>query len=220
MIIMDGQSVSRTLNFPDTYTVMLPDTALQGKRCPMVICLHDLGQDHQQLLYAAAAAELPDCLGVALVIPNGRRSCFLNMAHGPRWLDDVSQDLPRRLQAAMPVDPDRMSVIGLGAGALAALQMARCGVPCGLIDPCTADPLAWNSSRWPRKEEWLGVFEDKAGDWQPGLWADTKGSMTGDSAAIRRTAQQLGLDHWRVIETGTALGDKLASCLACLLETA
>lgn len=216
MILLEGTRRSQTLNFPNAYTVLLPDAPRAGERFPLVLCLHDLGEDRQSMAYAIHSATLPGQMRTALVIPDGRRSCFLDMAHGPRWNAYLERELLPALCASMPCDSSRLSVLGLGAGALGALALARRGLPCVLIDPCTQDPLARNAMRWPCEAEWLSLFEGREAQWQPGPWDEGDGLLLGNPQALTAAAAQLGLRRWRAEPSEAKRSDLLARALEWL----
>ena len=218
MLVIDAKARAQCLNFPNAHTVLLHDEALEGKCAPLVLCLHDLGYDREEFKSQARLAVLTERYAVALTMPDGRRSCFLNMAHGPRWNDYLSRDLLPLLCRTFPVNGDRVGVIGLGTGALGALQLARQGLPCVLIEPEVGDAVEYHSSRWPSETEWRGVFEGRGADWQPQLWKDVTGAMVGGEASLAHTAVQLGLHHWAKIDLAIDLEAQLNAALAHLMN--
>ncbi len=111
MIVVDGRARTNYLKFPNAYTLLLPERAGKGERMPFVLCLHDLGQDRWQCLREMDAQELVERLGIALVLPDGRYSCFLNMAHGPRWNDYLGQELPAQLCHTFALDRKKTGVL-------------------------------------------------------------------------------------------------------------
>lgn len=202
------------LNFACAYTVLLPEQLVPGERIPLVIALHDVGTGRQGLVQVLGASGLVDAYRVAVALPEGRLSCFLNMAHGPRWQAYIREELLPRITAAMPCDASRVYALGVGAGALGALALARDGLPCALVDPVVDDPFGYQASRWPAEEAWLAVFEGQEAQWQPGLWANIHGMMTGTASALHTAAAKLGLAHWQAEASAAPLADKLAAAFA------
>ena len=85
MLTVHGWQRAKTLGFPVRYDLALPDAALEGARVPVTLLLHDLGQGLTQWRDQARLARLVEGFQVALLMPEGRRSCFVDMAHGPQW---------------------------------------------------------------------------------------------------------------------------------------
>lgn len=197
MIVLDARSHAKYLNFPNAYTVLLPEKAAGERRFPLILCLHDLGKDRWQCMRELCLEEIVEKSGVALVLPDGRRSCFLNMAHGPRWSDYLIRELAVQLCHTFPLKSESVGVLGVGAGALGALALARQGIPCALVEPELRDVVAFDSLRWPREMEWRSVMEGQEAKWQPPYWQQTEGTMVGSSAALNRAEELLGLSHWK-----------------------
>ena len=193
MLLIEGRCDSRILRFPCNYDVLLPNAALTGARCPSALWLHDLGEDRHALFHEAAPGRLVDELSLALILPEGRRSCFLNMAHGPRWHDFLALELIPLIGETLTVDGGKTGVIGKRAGALGALALAKRGLPCALIRPETYDVDGWDCRRWPIEGEWKGVFEGQADQWRSGQWQGAKGLLLDGDAAEER----FGLSHWQ-----------------------
>lgn len=205
MIVVDGRMQTKYLSFPNAYTLLLPESAVKGERFPLVLCLHDLGGDRWQCMREMRAEDLVERFGIALVLPDGRRSCFLNMAHGPRWSDYLAQELFVRLCRTFPLDCKKTGVLGTGAGALGALALARQRIPCVLAEPRLGDTLARDGSCWLREAEWSSVLEGRRSDWDPSQWESVQGAMTGSREALDDAGRTLGLSHWKKLycETGT-----------------
>lgn len=153
---------------------------------------------------------------MALVIPDGRRTCFLDLAHGPCWNTFLHQELLPQLCSSLPCDASNLSVLGVGTGALGALMLARAGLSCALIDPCTTDVLSRDSMRWPREEEWLSLFDGQTPVWRPGQWRTMKGLVLGNAQSLASTTAQLTLAHWDTEPCVGSFSNKLARALAWL----
>lgn len=197
MIVVDARARTNYLKFPNAYTLLLPERAGKGERLPFVLCLHDLGQDRWQCMREMDAQELVERLGIALVLPEGRYSCFLNMAHGPCWNDYLGQELPAQLCHTFALDREKTGVLGAGAGALGALELAKKGIPCALAEPGISDALTCGSRYWPNKAQWCGALKGREADWQPSRWQAVQGVMAGSKKALDDAERTLGLSHWK-----------------------
>lgn len=168
MLILRGRQSGTCLGIPLHYTLTLPGEALSGERYPLILCLHDLGQSGETLLPRVSG--LADELHVGILLPDGRRSCFADMAHGPCWATALATDVLSRLQASLRILPERAGVIGIGTGALGAMQLARrakaARFVCAAVNPALDTPFAWDEKRWPNHGEWLGVFEGRQAEFR------------------------------------------------------
>ena len=197
MILLDGSMRSRTLGFPLSYTVAMPDKTVKGERVPPVLLLHNLGEGRSDLIHSMALSPLVQKSGVALIIPEGRRSCFLNMTHGPKWNDLLRCELISRLRDELPLAAGALSVIGYGAGCLGALQLARDpSIRCALINPIYIGLLKRNGDIWPVEAEWKGVFEDTQEQWEKKLFKETRGLLSGCAEQIRAVRETFDLNGW------------------------
>lgn len=217
MIVVNARAHAKCLNFPNACTLLLPEIKEEGERFPFIFCLHDLGEDRWQCIRKARLEKLAEKYGVALVIPDGRRSCFLNMAHGPRWNDYLMQDLSEQLRSTFPLK-DSMGVAGAGTGALGALALARRGVPCTLVEPKLRDAVTCDSSRWPREAEWRGVFDGLGRQLQQSCWQGIKGVIVGSSASLDCAEELMGLSHWKKICCEEKIERKWEAALVELTE--
>jgi len=220
MIVVDGRSGTKYLKFPNAYTLLLPESMGKGERLPLILCLHDLGWDRWRCMREMCAESLVESLGIALVLPDGRRSCFLNMAHGPRWNDYLAQELFVRLCRTFPLESKRTGVLGVGAGALGALELAKRGIPCALAEPGISDALTCGSRYWPNKAQWCGALKGREADWQPSRWQAVQGVMAGSKKALDDAERTLGLSHWKKLyceaDAGKSWEAALTQLAACM----
>ncbi len=213
MIVVDARVHAKYLNFTNAYTLFIPEAMADGKRFPLVLCLHDLEKDRWRCMQKGNLEELAERLEVALVMPDGRRSCFLNMAHGPRWNDYLLQELAVQLCNTFPIESGNVGVIGAGTGALGALALAGQGIPCVLVEPEIRDIEGRDSRRWPREAEWRGVFEGRREYWKPSYWQDVYGVIAGGEVAVNRTEELLELFHWKKLYYEDSSGEQWAAGL-------
>lgn len=168
MLILRGRQSGTRLGIPLHYALVLPEEALSGERYPLILCLHDLGQSGETLLPRLSG--LADELHVGILLPDGRRSCFADMAHGPCWATALATDVLGRLQVSLRILLDRAGVIGIGTGALGAMQLAKraraARFVCATVNPALDTPFAWDEKRWPSQGEWLGVFDGQQAEFR------------------------------------------------------
>lgn len=138
MIWIQGDTRPRHLGFPMHYGVVLPDAACHGQDFPAVLCLHDMGEDGSAFLKKARMEALVERYGLALILPDGRFSCFMDMAHGPAWGRALAQGLLPTIQTTFAVRTGRYGVLGVGTGAFGAVHLAasdqQCMAACAAID--------------------------------------------------------------------------------------
>lgn len=213
MIVVDSRMQTKYLNFTNAYTLLLPERAVKGERFPLILCLHDLGGDRWQCMREMDTEDLVERLGIALVLPDGRRSCFLNMAHGPRWSDYLAQELLVRLCHTFPLERQKTGVVGVGAGALGALALARQGIPCALTEPRLGEALSCDGSCWLRAAEWSSVLEGCEAQWNPTHWEAVQGTLAGSKEALDDADRALGLSHWKKLYCKGDAGERWAVTL-------
>lgn len=203
MLMMEGWMPSSTLHFPVRYTLALPAPTASGERVPAVFLLHDLTQGADVWRDHARLAMLVEKHRLALVMPEGRRSCFLDMAYGPCWNMWLREELPAVLGTQLCLDTARAGFVGVGTGALGVMQLAaedrQARFACVAIDPDVLSPFGRTQNLWPNEHEWTGVFFDKQEMWRPERFAGTRGALMGSTAA--RAAQRYGLHDWTRLET-------------------
>lgn len=128
MIVMQCGAHLPQLGIASGFRVALPDSACTStERLPFVVCLHDDAQDGEHMLYTLCLDALVDECRVALLLPDGQNSCFLDMAHGPKWQTYLLEGLIPFAQRTFPLR-DRIYLLGMGTGGWAAARLAgQCG---------------------------------------------------------------------------------------------
>lgn len=93
---------------------------------PLLYLLHGLSDDHTAWLRYTAIARYADAAGLAVVMPAVQRSFYTNEAHGHRFWDFVSDELPTIVQSFFHVttSPAETYVAGLSMGGYGALKLA------------------------------------------------------------------------------------------------
>lgn len=150
--------------------------SLEGKR-PMVMVLHGCGQDAESILELSGWGAIADSAGAYLVFAQQKRSnnpmrCFnwfreADALPGMGEVFSLAQMIEHAI-ARYPVDPSRVSVYGVSAGAAMAVALAAChprllqqaaivaGAPYGGVarDDAPHRPVARPESITP--EQWAG----------------------------------------------------------------
>ena len=106
-------------------TVLLPQR--QSRRAvPVLYLLHGLCGDHRTWCGNTALEHLAQNLNLAIVMPDGGRGFFTDMAHGLRYGKFFADELPGIVASMFPVSTDRERTIVAGAsmGGYGALRLA------------------------------------------------------------------------------------------------
>jgi putative tributyrin esterase len=126
---------SEALEMGTSVTVLLPqsteaqigvtDAARSGPP-PVLYLLHGLSDDHTAWLRYTSVERYAAARGLAVVMPAVGRSFYRNEAHGHRYWDYVSDELPRVVAELFRVssDPADTFVAGLSMGGYGALKHA------------------------------------------------------------------------------------------------
>jgi S-formylglutathione hydrolase FrmB len=135
---------------------------------PLLYLLHGLSDDHTAWLRYTAIGRYADAAGLAVVMPAVQRSFYANEAHGHRFWDFVSEELPSVVQSFFQVtsSPSETYVAGLSMGGYGALKLAlthpsryaAAASLSGALDLRTV--LAWDE----RAELLDRVFDGEVGD--------------------------------------------------------
>lgn len=127
MALIHWNFFSQALGISTGANVILPQEAVEGgKKLPVLYLLHGLSDDYTIWQRRTAIERYADPLGLAVVMPAVNRSFYTNMAHGARYWDFVSEELPRLAHAFFPLSDRRADtfVAGLSMGGYGAFKMA------------------------------------------------------------------------------------------------
>ena len=127
MAVFTCNFYASTLGTGSTMTVILPEqAALRRRKVPVLFLLHGLLDDHSIWLRRTSIERYAEQLNVAIVMPSGGRSFYTNMAHGYRYWDFISDELPALARAFFPLSEKREEtfVAGLSMGGYGALKLA------------------------------------------------------------------------------------------------
>ncbi|HML45193.1 MAG TPA: alpha/beta hydrolase family protein [Clostridia bacterium] len=94
-------------------------------RYPVLWLLHGASDDHTIWLRRTSIERYVAPLGLAVVMPSVHLSRYANMAHGPRYFDYVTRELPEALGGVFPLSRRREDnyVAGLSMGGYGAMKM-------------------------------------------------------------------------------------------------
>ena len=115
-------------------TVILPQAAasqigMEGKRAdtfPTLYLLHGLSDDHTIWSRRTSVERYAARYGVAVVMPNGDRSWYTDMAHGAAYYTYVAEELPRVMRSFFAGMSDRREgnyIAGLSMGGYGAWKI-------------------------------------------------------------------------------------------------
>lgn len=159
--------------------VILPQTAtsqigMEGKRettFKTLYLLHGLSDDHTIWERRTAIERYAARYGIAVVMPNGHRSWYTDMAHGGQYYTYIADELPRVCRSffnGMSADREMNYIAGLSMGGYGALKIGfrnperYAGVASfsGALDVGNSHHIYDNAAYW---EDVFGPIEQIAG---------------------------------------------------------
>ncbi|MFN8194491.1 MAG: alpha/beta hydrolase family protein [Nocardioidaceae bacterium] len=135
MALITCDAFSETLEVGVSLTVVLPQAteaqigvSATGERGapPVLYLLHGLSDDHTAWLRYTSIERYAAEAGLAVVMPAVGRSFYANEAHGHRYWDYVSEELPEIVGSFFHVsqEPEDTFVAGLSMGGYGAMKLA------------------------------------------------------------------------------------------------
>ena len=120
-----GTSITVVLPQPTEDQIGVAEVTLDGPP-PVLYLLHGLSDDHTAWLRYTSIERYAAAAGLAVVMPAVDRSFYANEAHGHRYWDYVSEELPAIVARFLRVseDPATTYVAGLSMGGYGALKHA------------------------------------------------------------------------------------------------
>lgn len=106
--------------------VVLPDSVRAGERVPVLYLLHGLSDDHTMWSRRTSVERYAAPYKLAIVMPDGHRSFYTDMATGERFFSYLTEELPARMESFFPVSQTREGrfVAGLSMGGYGAFKAA------------------------------------------------------------------------------------------------
>jgi S-formylglutathione hydrolase FrmB len=133
MALMETDFFSEVLGLNCEASVIIPQSGsgigVEGSQkketYPVLWLLHGASDDHTIWLRRTSIERYVNDLGLAVVMPNAHLSGYVNMAHGPRYFDFFTEELPRIMGEFFPLSPKREDnfVAGLSMGGVGALTL-------------------------------------------------------------------------------------------------
>ncbi|GHU86848.1 tributyrin esterase [Spirochaetia bacterium] len=133
MALMEVDFFSQTLGLNCQANVIIPQSSsgigVKGSskqdRYPVLWLLHGASDDHTIWLRRTSIERYVSHLGIAVVMPAAHLSGYVNMAHGPKYADFFTGELPQIMQDFFPLSNKREDnyVAGLSMGGAGALSL-------------------------------------------------------------------------------------------------
>ena len=134
MAFLQVQFFSKTLNVASTVNVILPEPdqgigmgASDGAEATKVLyLLHGYSDDHSIWMRRTSVERYAARHNLAVIMPAVNHSFYTNEAHGERYWDYVSEELPRVMQRFFRLSdrPEDTFVAGLSMGGYGAMKLA------------------------------------------------------------------------------------------------
>ena len=126
MAVVTVQFRSEAMGRQVTYNVILPD-ATDGQY-PVLLQLHGLGDDHQSWIQRSNLTRYVADLGLAVVLPDGASSGYLNWKavgriYRQRYEDLIMTDIPRHVKRHFNVTDGPWAIGGLSMGGYGAMRL-------------------------------------------------------------------------------------------------
>lgn len=120
---------STTLGMATSMNVILPEAAAKsagGEGLPVLYLLHGRSDDHTTWLRRTSIERYVEPLGLAVVMPNGHRGFYVDMAAGFNYETFISEELPTFCQSMFPISNQREKtfIAGLSMGGYGAFRTA------------------------------------------------------------------------------------------------
>lgn len=130
MAWMHVQISSEEIRMPSSVEVLLPQTAVEkllpGEKLPVLYLLHDWAGDHSEWLRKAALETFQEEIPMAIIMPSGNESCFVNLKYGKSYQNYIREELPLICENLFPISyrKEKRYLAGVGMGGYGALNIA------------------------------------------------------------------------------------------------
>ncbi len=156
-----GRSVSVNVILPENASTMIGMTTKSGETYKTLYLLHGLSDDHTSWERRSSIERYAAEYGIAVVMPNGDRSWYTDMANGARYFTFITEELPnvcRRFFRGMSDRREDNFIGGLSMGGYGAVKAALthpysyggCICLSGALDIASFEPMPL--------EEWKTIF--------------------------------------------------------------
>ncbi|HJE14703.1 MAG TPA: esterase family protein [Lapidilactobacillus dextrinicus] len=122
-------TLSRSSKIFETQTkvqVIIPDQLTEGRKLPVLWLLHGLGDNGSCWQRKTNLEQLASKYQLCIVMPDGGRSFYTNMAYGGRYWDYLTQELIPQMRAYLPISTEAATnyIAGNSMGGYGALKLA------------------------------------------------------------------------------------------------
>ncbi|WP_411336758.1 alpha/beta hydrolase [Ruminococcus gauvreauii] len=129
MALFQGNIFPKTLGFETQVYVSLPyDGHRYQKDGPTksLILLHGISDNASGWIRHGLADEFAARYNIAVIVPEGHKSFWLDMKHGGHYTEYLTGELPEMMgnMFHIPADPDHLMIAGLSMGGFGALHAA------------------------------------------------------------------------------------------------
>lgn len=126
MAFLDLMRSSTILANQTRVQVILPDQLTAGQKLPVLWLLHGLGDNGSCWQRKTNLEQLASTYQLCVIMPDGGRSFYTNMAAGGRYWDYLTQELMPQMRALLPISSAAADnfVAGNSMGGYGALKLA------------------------------------------------------------------------------------------------
>jgi len=185
MSVIQMRFLSEELNMFTPVNVILPlprDANAEVHDLPVLILLHGMGDGHSAWLRKTGIERYALEHGLAVVMPDGELSCYENMAHGHRYRDYITRELPKVIWNTFPVSADREKnfIAGCSMGGFGALKLGlACLEKWSVIGCFSAAHFEYQPSS-PRNQTMLAqVYGNRVEEYDAQIAADALAANAG-----------------------------------------
>ena len=132
MALFQCSFYSKYLAYDTRVNVILPEDRLTlpapagpRKTLPVLYLLHGRGDDCTAWVRNTRIEQLACQHGIAVIMPSGEDSFYVDSVHGKRYFSYMTEELPGRMQAWFPIaaEPERTFLAGLSMGGYGTLKL-------------------------------------------------------------------------------------------------
>lgn len=130
MAWMHVQVSSEEIRMPASIEVLLPQNAVEqlmpGEKLPVLYLLHDWTGDHSEWMRKTALETFQEEIPMAIVMPSGNASGFVNLKYGKSYQNYIRDELPQICENLFPISwkKEKKYLAGVGMGGYGTLNIA------------------------------------------------------------------------------------------------